>query len=255
MRKFLQLLFKFFLFFSIIFSLAMIVISLFYPEMMKEFVKWMELQIKNLGFYNYFLAFGISLIESIPVIGGPFPGRNIIIFIGGFFGKNHIFFTIFLASVGAMIGNFVGFWLGQKYGQKIIENYGEWIGIGKTEQKIMESQIAKNGFWYIVLGKFHEALRTFVPFIAGISKMSNKKFWLYNGIGSVIWATVLVVLWIFFADNYEVILDNFGKIMMVILTLIIFYIFFFKKEAFKKYLADKNREIEEKIQKQQALKK
>lgn len=85
--------------------------------------------------------------------------------------------------------------------------------------------------------------------------MSNKKFWLYNGIGSVIWATVLVILGIFFADNYKIILDNFGKIMMVILILIIFYIYFFKKDEFEKYLADKNREIEEKIQKQQALKK
>lgn len=43
--------------------------------------------------------------------------------------------------------------------------------------------------------------------------------------------------------------------MMVILILIIFYIYFFKKNEFKKYLADKNREIEEKIQKQQTLKK
>lgn len=47
-----------------------------------------------------------------------------------------------------------------------MDNYGNMIGIGKTEKKILENQMQKNGFWYIVLGKFHGTLRAFVPFIA-----------------------------------------------------------------------------------------
>lgn len=209
--------------------------------------------VKTLGNWNYFIAFLSACIESLPIIGTLVPGMNIMVLVGGFWGKIgflQLFFTIVFASFGAMIGNYVGFWMGQKYGKYIIENYGEWIGIGTTEQKILEKQIAKNGFWYIVLGKFHGTLRAFIPFIAGASNMNKKNFWLYNAIGSIIWAICINLIGVFFIQNYEIILDHIGKITTFILFGIIAYFFFFKKDSLKAYWEEKNREIEEKINNQ-----
>lgn len=76
--------------------------------------------------------------------------------------------------------------------------------------------------------------------------MSNKKFWLYNSIGSIFWAVSLTLIGVFFIQNYETILDNIGKITTGFLILFLIYIFIFKKEAVKKYWEDKNREMEEK---------
>lgn len=129
--------------------------------------------------------------------------------VGGFWGKDHMLLTILLASLGAMVGNYVGYWMGKWYGKEFIAKYGDYVGIGTTEQKILERSIHRHGFWYIVLGKFHNFLRAFIPFIAGGSGMQEKKFWIYNMIGSVIWASSLILLGIFFVDQYEVILDNF----------------------------------------------
>jgi membrane protein DedA with SNARE-associated domain len=50
-----------------------------------------------------------------------------------------------------MIGNYLGYWIGKWYGHEIIVKYGDYFGLGKTETKILEKQIEKNGFWYIVL--------------------------------------------------------------------------------------------------------
>lgn len=105
---------------------------------------------------------------------------NVMILVGGFWGKEHFVFTILLAVLGAMIGNYIGYWIGKYYGKDLIAKYGDWFGIGTTEAKILERQIKKNGFWYIVLGKFHNLTRSFVPFIAGGSGMGEKNFWLYN---------------------------------------------------------------------------
>jgi membrane protein DedA with SNARE-associated domain len=44
--------------------------------------------------------------------------------------------------------------------------------------------------------------------------MQERKFWLYNMIGSIIWAICINTLGIVFIDNYETILDNLGKIML-----------------------------------------
>ena len=110
----------------------------------------------------------------------------------------------------------------------------------------MERQIEKNGFWYIVLGKFHGTLRAFIPFIAGAGGMHAKNFWMYNTIGSIIWATSINLIGYFFIDNYEQIVDNMGKIITIITILVLVYLVIFQRESLKKYWDDKTREMEEK---------
>ncbi len=84
--------------------------------------------------------------------------------------------------------------------------------------------------------------------------MLETKFWTYNMIGSVIWATSINLLGVFFIDNYESILENIGKISMGILIAVFGYFWFFKRETLIKYWNDKNREIDEKIAKKNTVK-
>ena len=191
MKIFLKYLIKVLMVAFAMLSITLLLIALFRPGWMKMAIEWIGTLVQSLGNWNYLVAFSSALIESFPIIGVLVPGMNIMILVGGFWGKYHLVFTIIAASLGAMIGNYTGYLLGQKYGKHIIAEYGEYIGLGKTEQKILENQIAKNGFWYIVLGKFHGTLRAFIPFIAGASDMTKKNFWIYNAIGSIVWAIVI----------------------------------------------------------------
>jgi membrane protein DedA with SNARE-associated domain len=52
---------------------------------------------------------------------------NVMILVGGFWGKEHLAFTILAASVGAMLGNYIGYWIGKKIGKELIEKYGDWF--------------------------------------------------------------------------------------------------------------------------------
>ncbi len=79
--------------------------------------------------------------------------------------------------------------------------------------------------------------------------MQEQKFWIYNTVGSIIWAISINLLGIFFIDQYESILDNLGQIMLVILALVFVYFWFFRRDSLKRYMRDKQREIEEKIEK------
>lgn len=236
------------IFFTII-SLVLIIISLVKPELIKTGIEWIGNLITTLGNWNYVIAFASACIESLPIIGTAVPGMNIMILVGGFWWKTHIVGTILLAALGAMIGNYIWYWIGKWYGHEIIEKYGDYIGLWKTEQKILSKQIEKNWFWYIILGKFHNFTRSFVPFIAGASGMQEKNFWIYNTIGSIIWAASINLLGIFFISQYESILDNLGKIMMVILGLIFAYFYFFRRDSLKQYMHDKQQEIQDKIDK------
>lgn len=77
--------------------------------------------------------------------------------------------------------------------------------------------------------------------------MKEQKFWIYNTIGSIVWAVSINLLGIFFIDRYETILDNLGKITLVILGFVFAYFYFFKRDSLKNYMRDKQMEIEDKI--------
>jgi membrane protein DedA with SNARE-associated domain len=84
--------------------------------------------------------------------------------------------------------------------------------------------------------------------------MKEQNFWFYNMVGSIIWAASINLLGIFFIDNYQVILDNLGKVMTVFLVGTIAYFYFFKKEFIKTYMRDKQNEINERIEKERVRK-
>jgi membrane-associated protein len=232
-------------------TLVLVIISFARPEWIKDGVRWIGELIQSIGNWNYLIAFASACIESLPIIGTAVPGMNIMILVGGFWGKTHLIGTVTLAILWAMLGNYLGYWMGKWYGIEIIDKYGDYFGLGRTETKILHKQLEKNGFWYIVLGKFHNFTRAFIPFIAGSSGMSEKNFWLYNMVWSIFWAISINLLGILFIDNYETVLDNFGKISTGIIVIVIAYIYFFKREWWNRYMQDKQREILEKSAKSQ----
>ena len=205
-------------------------------------------QIQLIGAWNYLVVFLSSCIESFPVIGVLVPGQQVMLLVGGFYGHDHLPGVLVLASLGAMLGNWIGYVLGMRYGKVFLRHHGDTFGIGTTEQKILEGQIRKNGPWFVVIGKFHNFTRSFVPFIAGAMGMKARKFWPYNLVGSVLWACTMMVLGIFFTVYLKTVLNSIGYIFLAIMVATAIYIYFFKRAEFRAYLRDKRREFELKSQ-------
>ena len=103
-----------FIFGTIIFGLM--AIAIFKRSWVELFIGWMEKQIHLLGNWNYLIAFSSSIIESFPVIGVVVPGQQIMLLVGGFFGKIgniQLGYMICFAIIGALIGNAIGYFLGK----------------------------------------------------------------------------------------------------------------------------------------------
>lgn len=233
------------LFMAITFGLLFIVV--FKKEWVAEFLTIMEGVVNSLGNWNYVVAFVFSIIESFPVIGVLVPGMQVMLIVGGFFGRDHLPETIAVCAAGAIIGNFVGYALGKRYGKSFFREYGDAFGLGRTELKYLERQISKNGPTFIILGKFHNLARAFVPFIAGSAGMLPGRFWPYNVAGSVIWSATIITLAVAFASYYKVVLDYVGYAFLSAILIFAVYVYFFQREAFMKYWEEKTLEIEEKV--------
>jgi len=105
---------------------------------------------------------------------------------------------ISLLIVAAVGGNTVNYWIGGLIGHRVFTHDYKWIdkaALSKTH-KFYE----KHGGKTIVLARFIPIVRTFAPFIAGVSEMTFVKFQLFNVIGAALWVAGLVAAGYFFGD-------------------------------------------------------
>ncbi len=230
--------------------IGILILALVHPSLFKEFLGWIGHIVGQIGFWNYGLVALSGIAESLPIIGVIFPGQNIVIIVGSFFWKHHIYGLIAVATAGVYIWHQIGYWLWEKYGIQLIEEYGPSVGFWKTEARYLEEQIQKRWGIFMVFGTFHNITRAFVPFIAGSMKMDKKRFALYNFIGSLLWAVVIIVVGVMFGHYYDIILKKLPWILGGLMVVIIGYILLFKKKEFMKYLEEKEAENLEKEEKE-----
>ena len=246
MKKVLDIVMKTFI--ALTFWLA--IITLVKPSLVKDFIDWIREIVLALGNWNYLVVFVSSIIESFPVLWVVIPGQNIMLISGWFFWEQWISIllrVIALACVGALIWNYVWYLLGKYYWKDFFKQYGMWFGIGETEVRYLERWTKKWWAWGVILAKFHNLARAFVPFIAWSTGMKHREFVLYNIIGSVIYSVTIILLWVVFAKYYEVVLNYVQYIFIWVFVLIWVYIWRFKKKEFMQYMYEKNQEVESKM--------
>ncbi len=236
--------------FLIFLTFALAILSLIKPELIKDFIEWIRSGVLLLWNWNYLVVFVSALIESFPVLGVVVPGQNILLIVWGFFAEESItklIYVCIISSFWAIAGNYIGYVLGVHYGDSFFKKYWLWFALWETEVKYMKKWIKKWGAWGIILGKFHNLARAFIPFIAGSMGMHRTSFLIYNIIGSIIRSLTIILLGVLFAKTYETVVDYIGYIMIWIMVLTALYIWRFKKQAFLKYLEEKNAELERKL--------
>lgn len=247
LKKTLQIIFKFLNYLSIALIIALTFISIFKKEWFEMFIEWLKVVIEWLWFWNYLIIFFSSFIEAFPVIWVVVPWQNILMIVWGFFAKisqNNLILVWIIASLWAILWNYVWFFLWKKYWDSFFEKYWNRFWIWLTEVKYLKKWIDKWWALWIIFWKFHPITRAFLPFIAGSMNMKSKNFMIYNIIGSIIWSVTIVVLGLLFVEYYKTILNYIWYIMMGILFILWVYIAIFKKEEFKKYIKEKNEEME-----------
>ncbi len=233
-------------------TLALVFISIFKKEWIETFIEWMKNIVEWLWSWNYLISFLTSSIESFPVIWMVFPGQNLLLIVWWFFWEisyTNLIFVIITASLWAIFWNWIWYILWAKYWDKFFEKYWNRFWIWLTEVKYLKAWIEKWWVWWITFGKFHPLTRAFLPFIAWSMWMKKTSFAIYNIIGSVIRASTIIIMWVIFISYYKIFLDNAWYIMIWIMAIIWTYIYIFKRKEFKKYLDEKNKEIEAMVEK------
>lgn len=149
---------------------------------------------QSVGNWTYLLLFLVIFIETAAIVLPFLPGDSLLFAAGamsanpkmGF--KVGIFMVLFF--LGAFLGDTCNFLIGHTIGNKLITNRYFGKLIKKKHLDDAEKYFEKNGSLAIIIGRYMPIIRTFVPFVAGISQFSIKEFLKRAFIGALSWSLI-----------------------------------------------------------------
>ena len=146
-------------------------------------------QLSSLAPFIFYVVIGaIVFIETGLLFGFFLPGDSIL-FSAGLVAAAHgninivVLVTVILAA--AFFGDQVGFVIGRVVGRPYLDKHQS----PRMRRMIANSErfYERTGWWAVVAARFFPWIRTFVPPIAGASKMNYYKFLSANAVGAVLW--------------------------------------------------------------------
>jgi len=136
----------------------------------------------------YVIVGAIVFIETGLLFGFFLPGDSVL-FSAGLVAAAHgdidITLLVTIIFMAAFIGDQVGFVLGRKVGRPYLDKRKS----PRVQRMIARSEAfyEKTGWWAVVAARFFPWIRTFVPPIAGISRMNYYRFLSANALGALLW--------------------------------------------------------------------
>lgn len=178
---------------------------------MEHFESWKDLL--NPEFYikmgGFWLILFIIFAETGLFVGFFLPGDSLL-FVSGIYAQdivretfgslgNDFLNTAMLAlsvAVAAILGNQVGYWFGKRTGPSLYSRPDSAF-FKKKYLNQAHDFFESNGAFAVIAARFIPIVRTFVPIVAGIVGMDQKKFFMDNVIGGLLWSFSLI-----FAGHY-----------------------------------------------------
>ncbi|GAA0782352.1 VTT domain-containing protein [Hathewaya limosa] len=204
--------------------------------------KYLGLIISWLGFKTYIVLFLIIFIGGAFIITPFLPG-NSLLFISGTFAaleSLNVYVLVISLLLASILGGSVNYHIGRFLGEKIINNkIGKLILKPKYIEKTNEFY-KRNGGKTLILSKYVPIVRTFASFMAGMGKMSYKKFVAYNILGSILWVIPMNMIGYLFG-NMPFVKNNYSFVMGI---LIMVYIIIGVLTFIRYIIRNRNRKLE-----------
>ncbi len=141
---------------------------------------------------------GIFLLMALENIIPPVPSE-VIMGIGGVLvarGSMDFWPLLLAGTTGATAGNYVLFWIGQKYGYRRLEplvaRWGRWLTVEWEHIEKASDFLRRRGHWVVFFLRFSPVLRSVISLPAGLAHMPTFKFLAFTFAGASLWNVALI---------------------------------------------------------------
>jgi len=170
------------------------------------------------GAWTLALLFVVIFMETGVVVTPFLPGDSLIFAAATFAARGALnpWVMFILISIAAVAGDTANYWIGHRVGARAYTGEVKWI-----KKEYMERThvfFEKQGGKTIFLARFVPIIRTFAPFVAGVSQMPYGFFIRWNIIGGVTWVATFTLLGFFFG-NIPFVQKNFELVIIAIIVI------------------------------------
>jgi membrane-associated protein len=160
----------------------------------------------------------VVFLESGIVLTPFFPGDSLLFAAGAIAATGALSLSgiLLLAALAAVAGGIVNYSIGYWVGGLVFKQKQFWL-----KQKYLHQAhkfYERHGHLAILVARFMPIIRTYVPFVAGVVRMSYPRFLAYNIIGALLWVG-LFVLGGYYFGSLPLIQNNFNLVIVAIILI------------------------------------
>jgi membrane protein DedA with SNARE-associated domain len=132
----------------------------------------------------------VAVFVGMEASGIPVPGETALIAAAVLAsqGKLSIELVIAIAAVSAIVGDNIGYFLGRRYGRRLMERPGRTKERRQVALERGEHLFDRHGAKAVFLGRWIALLRIWAAWLAGIAGMRWRSFLFWNALGGIGWA-------------------------------------------------------------------
>jgi membrane protein DedA with SNARE-associated domain len=195
-----------------------------------------ELLRNYLAHYGYWAVGAALLLENA---GLPVPGETILLLASFLAYSEHKLALPYIILVGifaATLGDNLGFAIGFYGGRPLLERYQKTLHIRPSVIARGEELFTRYGAATIFVARFIAGMRIVAGPVAGVLRMSWRKFLLFNFLGAVVWVSVIAGVGYFFGKHWEGLVDlvEDANIAIAIVVVVFAAVFWWRRRREKK---------------------
>jgi undecaprenyl-diphosphatase len=126
-----------------------------------------------------------------------------------------------MGSLGAVMGGQAGYLVGRFGGRPFVLRWGRYAFITPDRLGRAEMFFERHGGRAVFLARFITGLRVFGALVAGMSRMSWRKYTLYSVLGGVVWAAAAVALGYFLWASLSLVEHWIGRISLLLAAAVV----------------------------------
>jgi membrane protein DedA with SNARE-associated domain len=176
---------------------------------------------------NWAGYWGVALLMLLETVFPPVPSEVIMTVAGLSAARGNMTLSGVVASgtAGAMVGNFLWYWLAIKIGEprlrRFVDRHGRWLTLDWHEVERGEALFKEHGSIIVMVARMLPTFRSLISVPAGLFGMSLRRFLVYSTVGTTGWSAALAGAGYFLGSQFDDVEKIVGPLSTAVITLIV----------------------------------
>lgn len=189
----------------------------FLLDILQNLPSYLHLWAVDYGVGLYFIVAAIIFAETGLVVAPLLPGDSLLFAVGALLALDlpglNLVPMICILIMAALAGDTVNYFVGQWMAKRLFTAEARWLNRKHLERT--QEFYAKHGGKTIIIARFMPIVRTYAPFVAGLSGITYRRFIGFSITGGVLWISLFTLAGYFFG-NIPAIKTNFHYAILAI---------------------------------------